>query len=426
VVFDTAGNLYGATNEGGSTCLPQGCGTVFEVSPPGHMGGAWTETVIYAFQGAFNGSGDGLTPVGGLIIDQQGNLYGTTSLGGNGPCVLLGSRVGCGTVYELSPPAQKGRQWTETNLYNFQGGNDGYFPIGDLVFDKHGNLYGATWFGGGQGTTCNQYYGGNCGTVFKLTPPKQKGGLWTEKVLHSFAGGTDGATPNGALVVDDKGIVYGLTYSGGNQNCKYDDEVGCGTAFEVRPPKEKGGQWTEHMIHQFDRTNSDGGNPMAGPKLDAKGRLYGTTLNGGPGPGGIVFRLTPLSGKSGSWKEVVLYGFKGKNGGYAPESTLVFDLSGDLYGTTHVGSGGELHGSVFSVTPPQRHGSTWRVSYLHGFAAIPDGILPSAGLIFDKTGHLYGTTQQGGTGACAGGCGTVFKVSRVGPPIPSAILITHK
>jgi len=210
VVFDKAGNLYGATSDGGSTCLPQECGTVFEVSPPSQKGGAWTESVIYTFQGAFDGSSDGLTPEGAVIIDQQGNLYGTTTLGRNGGCVLLGSRVGCGTVYELSPPMQKGDPWTETILYNFQGGKDGYFPRGDLVFDKQGSLYGATDFGGGKGTTCNIYYGGNCGTVFKLSPPKQKGSAWTEQILHSFAGGTsgkksgDGADPNGGLIFDSK------------------------------------------------------------------------------------------------------------------------------------------------------------------------------------------------------------------------------
>jgi uncharacterized repeat protein (TIGR03803 family) len=405
VVFDRAGNLYGANSWGGSGCPSGGCGTAFEVSPPTQKGGAWTETTIYAFRGVGGSDKDGLTPEGGVIIDQQGNLYGTTSLGGNGACVLLGSPVGCGIVYELSPPTQKGGSWTETILYNFQGGNDGYFPFGDLVFDKHGSLYGATWYGGGQGSNCDTYYGGNCGTVFKLSPPKKKGGKWTERILHSFGGGMDGANPNGYLILDGNGAVYGLTFSGGHQSCH------CyGTAFKLKPPT-KGGAWSEQLLHSFDRTTSDGGNPMAGPTLDTKGRLYGTTLNGGPGPGGIVFRLTPPSGKSGSWKEVVLYGFHGKDGGYAPESTLVFDGSGGLYGTTYVGNGGDLNGSVFRIRRPQRQGGTWRVSYLHGFTGLPDGVLPSAGVVFDKAGHLYGTTQQGGTGACAGGCGSVFQVS---------------
>src|SRR3984957_15656583 len=214
VVFDKPGNLYGVTNEGGSTCPSPGCGIVFQLAPPMQKGGPWTETSLHGFNGT-----DGSIPVGGAIIDGNGNLYGTTAYGGSGTCLLFGDNVGCGVVYELSPPARKGGQWTYTVLYNFQGGKDGLFPWGNLVFDKNGNLYGATQFGGGKGTTCNQYFDGNCGTVFKLSPPKRKGGKWTEKILHSFAGGTDGANPNGYLVLDGSGDVYGLTFSGGDQTC---------------------------------------------------------------------------------------------------------------------------------------------------------------------------------------------------------------
>src|SRR5579863_2742347 len=125
VVFDKAGNLYGANSWGGSGgCPSPGCGTVFEISPPTQKGGSWTETTIYAFRGVGGSVKDGLTPEGGVIIDQQGNLYGTTMLGGNGPCILLGSPAGCGIVYGLSPPTQKGGPWTETILYSFQGGNE--------------------------------------------------------------------------------------------------------------------------------------------------------------------------------------------------------------------------------------------------------------------------------------------------------------
>lgn len=412
-VFDKAGNLYGANEWGGSGgCPSPGCGTVFEVSLPTQKGGAWTETTIYAFQGVLGGLSDGFTPVGGVIIDQQGNSYGTTSLGGNGPCILLGSPTGCGIVYELSPPMQKGGQWTETILYNFQSGNDGYFPWGDLVFDKHGNLYGATQFGGGQGNTCNQYFGGNCGTVFKLSPPKQKGGAWTERILHSFGGGADGANPNGDLILDGNGDIYGLTNAGGNQDCNYGSgEVGCGTAFKLNPPKKKGGTWGEQLLHRFDRTSSDGGNPVAGLLLDSKGNLYGTTLNGGQGPGGIVFRLEPPN-KSGRWKETILHAFSGYNDdGYAPESSLAVDQIGRLYGTTYVGRGGTLRGSVFRLDPPSRKGESWVHNVLHGFTGIPDGMFPAAGLIFDEQGNLYSTTVQGGNGDCSGGCGTVFQVS---------------
>src|ERR1700685_506712 len=122
----------------------------------------------------------------------------------------------------MSPPAQPGGAWTETVLYNFQGGNDGYTPTGDLVFDKTGNLYGVTLFGGGKGTNCGDSLYQNCGTVFELSPPQTKGGAWTEKVLYSFAGlepesiAGDGSEPNGGLVLDEAGDIYGTTSNGGS------------------------------------------------------------------------------------------------------------------------------------------------------------------------------------------------------------------
>jgi uncharacterized repeat protein (TIGR03803 family) len=143
VVFDQQGNLYGTASMGG----PNGTqGTVYQLSPPIKKGGAWTEQVLYAFQG--KSMNDGQIPSGGLIVDGAGNLYGVTAYGGKGGCLLLGTLVGCGTVYEMSPPKQKGGKWTETILYSFQGGKDGYYPSGTLVFDGTGNLYGATLFGG--------------------------------------------------------------------------------------------------------------------------------------------------------------------------------------------------------------------------------------------------------------------------------------
>ena len=204
MVFDAAGNLYGATTQGGATdCSPLAdCGTVFQLTPPAIKGNPWTETVLYTFKGAKHDDGD--APAGGLVIDSQGNLYGTTADGGTGDCVLLGIKGGCGTVYELSPPTGKGGEWTEKILYSFPTAKQGYLPRGDLVFDGAGNLYGATQFGGGKGTTCDPYYQ-YCGAVFELSPPKTKHGKWTEKVLHGFAGGTDGANPNGGLVLDVRG-----------------------------------------------------------------------------------------------------------------------------------------------------------------------------------------------------------------------------
>lgn len=243
---------------------------------------------------ASKGTPDGADPVGGVIFDEAGNLYGTTAYGGIGNCVLIGIRVGCGTVYELSPPAQKGGPWTETVLYSFPTAKQGYFPWGDLMFDAAGNLYGATQFGGGHGTTCDTYYQ-YCGAVFELSPPKMKGGKWREKVLHGFAGSPDGAAPNGDLVLDSKGAVYGTTYLGGKSSCTEVNQHGCGIAFRLMPPAKKGGAWTEMVLHRFQGNTSDGANPKAGLRFDTAGNLYGTTVECGPLRAGTVFSLSPSS-----------------------------------------------------------------------------------------------------------------------------------
>jgi len=402
IVFDAAGNLYGATTEGGSSSCPSvgQCGTVFQLTPPVKQGDPWTETVLYIFKG--NKFGDGATPAGGLIIDKAGNLYGTTAYGGTGNCVLLGLKLGCGAVYELSPPKEKGGKWTETVLYSFPTAKQGYLPQGDLVFDASGNLYGATSFGGGHGTTCNGFYQ-YCGAVFELSPPKTEGGKWTEKVLHGFASGTDGADPNGGLIFDSKGNVYGTTYGGGNESGPC-GQGGCGTVFELKPPTRRGGAWTEKQLHVFQGGN-DGDFPQAGATINSKGLLFGTTL-------ATVFRLTPPARNNGSWKQTILLALCEGSGGCEPEGPIALGSTGELYGITHYGYGQELHGSVFRLKPPQKRGGNWIVDYLHGFVNAPDGLFPSAGVVVDPTGNLYGTTDAGGAGqACQGGCGTVFEVS---------------
>jgi uncharacterized repeat protein (TIGR03803 family) len=395
VVFDQAGNLYGATTEGGSSSCHSvtQCGTVFQLAPPAQQGDPWTETVLYVFKG--NASNDGATPVGGLVIDSSGNLYGTTGYGGTGDCILVGLRLGCGTVYELSPPAQKGGAWTETILYSFPTAKQGYLPNGDLVFDSAGNLYGATMFGGGFGTTCDPFYQ-YCGSVFKLSPPKTKGGKWTEKVLHGFAGGMDGLAPTGGLILDDKGAVYGTTSGGGGP--------GWGTAFELKQPTKKGGAWTEKILHLF-ANGTDGASPNGGLIFDTKGALYGTTLSGGLGVEGTVFRLTKTSG--GRWAETILYSFSYLNtdDGTFPVGGLALDKSGDLYGTA--GAGGTYNGGVAYRLKPAGPGKTWPLTVLYDFERTPDGSGPEARLINDGAGSLYSTTSGGGTP----GNGTVFKVA---------------
>jgi hypothetical protein len=394
VVFDKQGNLYGVTSDGGG---------VYQLKPPAKKGEGWTESVLYVFKGSTDG--DGATPEGGLIIDSLGNLYGTTAYGGTGNCVLLGISVGCGTAYELSPPATKGGSWNETILYSFPTNKNGYYPWGDLVFDGAGNLYGATQFGGGKGyNNCNKYYG-YCGTVFELRPPKTRGGEWTEKVLHNFASGTDGANPNGGLIFDSNGNLYGTTYGGGDESGEC-GSGGCGTAFELQPPTEKGGAWPEKLLYRFH--GLDGANPAAGLVFGGRVNLYGTASAGATGGNGALFELVAPTKGGLPWKESVLYHFSNGDGGTSPEGALTFDAGGYLCGTAF---GGESHmGVVFRLKPP-KSGQLLPLTVLYNFTGPPDGSEPKAKLISDGLGNLYSTTQYGGTGTCQGGCGTVFRIS---------------
>ena len=331
LIRDSAGNIYGATEQGGATTCrsPLSCGTVFQLVPPAKQGAPWTENVLHVFQG--NANNDGATPGGGLVMDSSGNLYGVTAYGGTGNCVLLGDSVGCGAVYEMSPPKQQGGAWTETILYSFPTSKRGYLPNGDLVFDKSGNLYGATVFGGTKGTTCDPYYGGQCGVVFEISPPKQKGGAWTQKVLHDFPGTAsgkqdgDGAEPNGGLLLDSKGTTYGTSYFGGNGTAVC-GSIGCGTIFSLTPPTKQGGVWTEKIIHRF--SEPDGAQPSSGVMLGTFGTLYGTTHYGITGYG-CAYELTVSA--RGTWKETVLYSFTDDPNGADPEATFTRDALGNLY-----------------------------------------------------------------------------------------------
>jgi len=254
LIVDAAGNLYGATFNGGA----YGVGTVFELTPSG--GGVWTEAVLHNFND--NGT-DGYQPYGaGLILDSVGNLYGTTVDGG---------AYGVGTVFELTPSG--GGVWTETILHSFNDTpfTDGYGPTCGLIVDAAGNLYGTTTYGGHH--CCGGY-----GTVFELTPTGA--GSWTEKVLHSFEG-KDGEQPWAGLVLDASGNLYGTTYEGG--------AYGVGTVFELSPAV--GGSWTETLLHSFHAMG--GSNPVAGLIVDAAGNLYGTTAVGGAHGYGTVFEIIP-------------------------------------------------------------------------------------------------------------------------------------
>jgi len=401
VVFDKQGNLYGATRDGGSSSCPsvQQCGTVYQLAPPAKSGDPWKETVLYIFTG--NTRKDGASPYGGLVIDAAGNLYGTTGYGGTGNCVVLGILMGCGTVFELSPPKQKGGPWTETVLYSFPTPKQGFVPWGDLVFDGAGNLYGATIYGGGYGTNCGDAYYKYCGAVFELSPPKSKGGKWTEKTLHGFKGVAvgvqfgDGANPNGGLVLDGTGAIFGTTSIGG-YNCPQFQGVGCGTAFELKPPAKTGGVWTEKVLRRFTDGN-DGASPNGGLIFDAEGSLYGVAEAGGTQDSGVVFRFTQTGGR---WIESLLHSFQGTKDESDPQG-LVFDSLGNLYCSS---------GSIVRLKRPKQKMGSWVLTVLYEFQGPPDGRTPLE--LTMRTGDaLYGTTVYGGAEqSCQGGCGTVFEV----------------
>jgi len=409
LVADKLGNLYGVTPQGGT----YGCGTVFQLSPQSN--GTWSETILYSFTiqgsscnalpgaslvmdsesnlystsaraGAHGagfvyklspaGSGwnltdlydfhpsytfrDGYWPLAGVVLDHEGNLYGTTYLGGIGQCysnqdaVTAGSNdpegnvpVGCGIIFELSRSTSG--TWTEKILYNFRAGTDGAGPWANMIFDEHGNLFGTTSGGGiGYGGCIGVYIGG-CGTVFELAAAH---GGWKELTLYEFTG------------------------------------------------------------------DADGGVPLSGVTFDKDGDLYGTT----PGPFfeyGSVYELSPTA--SGSWTETTLSSFINETYGYGAFSSVIVDESGNLYGTTEFGVGpatsdaralGEANapppkpvgpGTIFEISPGQ--GGTLTTNWLHTFAGTPDGLNPAAGMVRGPDGAFYGTTASGG----ALGYGTVFK-----------------
>jgi uncharacterized repeat protein (TIGR03803 family) len=226
LLIDTSGNLYGTTWLGGA----YGRGTIFELSPLATSGNNWTELILWNFG---NGT-DGAEPYfGGLIMDESGNLYGTTYQGGYSGCSVFGGSGGCGTVFELTPPLTAGGNWTESILWRFSSGADGYGPTVGLVMDKSGDLYGTT-FGGGaygeSGSGCINFEPIlGCGTVFELTPISI--GNWEESKLWSFGNGTDGAEPLTGLIMDKSGDLYGTTIYGGVSPGPLG--IGGGTVFEI-------------------------------------------------------------------------------------------------------------------------------------------------------------------------------------------------
>jgi uncharacterized repeat protein (TIGR03803 family) len=336
VIRDSAGNFYGTTYSGGSA----GLGTVYKLDTSGH------ETVLHSF----TGGADGATPIGGVIRDAAGNLYGTT---------INGGPSNAGVVYKINTTGQ------ENILYNFGGGADGAGPTCGVIRDAAGNLYGTT-AGGGSGY----------GTVYKLDTTGH------ETVLHSFTAGQDGVTPQAGVTRDSAGNLYGTTIGGG---------LGfTGVVYKVTPT---GG---ESVLYSF-TGGSDGGFPYAGVVRDSAGNLYGAATIGGPSSGGVVYKLDPAG------HQTVLYGFGMGAGGSSPDSAPVLDSAGNLYGTTELG-GLANNGVVYEID------NSGHQTVLYSFPGDSGGADPTSGVIRDSAGNLYGTAGSGGPA----NAGVVYKLDSKG------------
>ena len=307
LTFDAKGNIYGTTQNGGTSDT----GTVYELSPK--SGGGWTEKVIYTFSAA---GADGADPSGGMTIAADGTMYSTTPDGG---------AFGAGTVFSLKKTS---KGWKQTVILNLNGSSEGGYPYEGLMMDAAGNLYGAAPTGGASGQ----------GVIYRLSHTKQG---WVDTVLHNFTGQNgDGSGLYWIDLISDKsGNIYGATSFGGTN--------GTGMVWELVYSESKK-TYSESILYEFGASGSgDGNNPYGGLAMDSKGNLYGTALNGGSSNLGTFYKLTK-QGKT--WKETIVHSFTGANDGAQPTGNPYIDAKGRLYGMTETGGTSNL-GIVYRITP---------------------------------------------------------------------------
>jgi uncharacterized repeat protein (TIGR03803 family) len=345
---DGAGNIYGTTVLGGHS----GSGTVFRLSPTPN---GWVHTVLYSF----TGGADGGEPYKGVTLDREGNLYGTAVTGGSGSC-----EGGCGVVYKLT---NSGGTWTQTVIHAFTGGDDGSGPGARVTVDRSGNVYGMTPTGGAYGL----------GTIYKIS--QTIGGTWTFGVIHTFTGGADGGSGSAGKMILRYGLLYGAATTGGN--------YGSGVVFELRSLGVRG--WRFRTIYSF-AGQPDGSFPYGALLFGRRGNIYGATYYGGTNNIGAVYELS--SSPVAQSVEKVLYSFQGGSDGNSPIGNLVFDNTGNLYGTTSEGGLGS--GTIFKLSPAS--GGQWTETVVHPFQGPPDGAFPYNGMVVDQFGNFYGATVHGG------------------------------
>jgi uncharacterized repeat protein (TIGR03803 family) len=354
LTIDSAGRIYGTTLTGGADSF----GTVFTLSS---TRSGWSMDTLHSFT---NGN-DGAGPMARLVVGPDGSLYGSTSAGGGGSCLLVNNYHGCGTIFRLSPPRGPGAgfNWVSTTLFRFSGSN-GSYPQGDLLFDSAGDIYGTAINGGSYGW----------GAIYKLSPTQ---GGWTQSILYQPRNNGDGQFPMGGLVADNAGDLYGVFDGGGPH--------GYGAIYKLT---RSGSGWEESTVHGFSFQGHDGAVPQSGLIKDSAGNLYGATVHA-PGAGGTAFELTS---SGGSWDYNFLYAFTGGIN-FGPYDKLVMDAEGNLYGTT-MADGAHGFGSVFKLT---RTSGGWTYHSLHDFTGGSDGGFPECVLTFDGSGNIYGTASWGGS-----------------------------
>lgn len=365
LIAGPSGTFYGTAENGGGS----NAGTVFALTL---AAGAWKVTPLHGFKSG----ADGAHPVAPLIADSSGKLYGTTS----------GDASGGGTAFRLTPPVPGQTRWSYLVLHGFclqSTCTDGSRPHTALTMDKSGALYGATQYGGANGS----------GTVFKLAPPVGTSKTWTETVLYQFCATVrcgDGAGPIAGMLLDQSGTLYGTTASGGGNNR--------GTVFRLAPPGAGKTAWTETVLYSFcaQANCSDGSAPAGDLIADSSGALYGTTQFGAAGGGfGTVFKLTPPSAGQTTWTLTTLHRFAGNADGCQPLGGVVADQTGALYGSAWT-CGLYDAGLIFKLTPPAAGQTQWTDTVLYSLKGQANGANPIGRLTFDSTGALYGATQFGG------------------------------
>lgn len=370
LIIDSSGNLYGTTLTGGA----HGVGTVYRLTSTGN--GGWKETVIYSFKG---GASDGASPHAKLFQDSKGNLYSTTIQGGlnSRNCNSTAPATGCGVIFKLTPTSNG--PWSESVLHFFTGGQDGGNPYGGLIQDSSGNFYSTTTVGGTK----------NAGTVYKLS---FTGSSWSQTVLHNFTGRPDGKTPYAGVVFDSLGNLYGTTYAGGT--------AGWGVVYRL---SLQNGAWTEKVLHTFEgQSGADGAQTFSEVVLDQSGNVFGSTLSGGVFNYGTVFELNAANG----YANTVLHSFNlnGSDGTFP--NGVIFDASGNLWGSTQGAGANGASGTIFKMTSSS---SGWTETVVFAFLSEADGVYPNSTLLMDALGRLYGTTIWGGTaGDTTGGVAFEF------------------